>query len=249
MNQNQSTRRMASWRHPIRKLRALGHELPALMLFLMVIGLIWLFVEIADAVGEPEAHPFDQWLILAMRNPQDPADPLGPEWVEELGRDFTALGGMGVLTFITLAVSGYLWLIGRYRTMALVLIAVAGGALLSFGLKSGFDRPRPELVPYGAYVRTASFPSAHSTMSAVTYLTLGALLARIHPRRRTRVYILSIAALATFAVGLSRVYMGVHWPSDVLGGWTLGAAWALLCWMIARWMQMHGRIEQNPETE
>jgi undecaprenyl-diphosphatase len=123
-----------------------------------------------------------------------------------------------------------------------VVIAVGGGTLLSFLLKGGFDRPRPELVPHGSYVYTASFPSGHSMMSAVVYLTLGALLVRIHPKRRTKAYILTIAVITTLAVGVSRVYMGVHWPSDVLGGWTLGAAWALLCWLVARWLKMRGQV-------
>jgi undecaprenyl-diphosphatase len=140
-------------------------------------------------------------------------------------------------------VVGYLLLNRRYRIMTLVIIAVGGGTLLSFLLKGGFDRPRPELVPYGSYVYTASFPSGHSMMSAVVYLTLGALLASIFPKRRTKAYFLTIAVVTTLAVGVSRVYMGVHWPSDVLGGWTLGAAWALLCWLVARWLQMRGQVE------
>ncbi|RJQ65894.1 MAG: phosphatase PAP2 family protein [Desulfobacteraceae bacterium] len=230
---------------PIKSLRRWGHELPALILLVLVIGLVWMFMEIADEVLEGEAHPLDRRLILAMRNPQDLNDPVGARWVEELGRDFTALGGIGVLTFITLGVMGYLLLHRNFRIMALVVIAVGGGTLLSFMLKSSFDRPRPDLVPHASYVYTASFPSGHSMMSAATYLTLGALLARVHPKRRTKAYILTVAVLTTFAVGISRIYMGVHWPSDVLGGWTLGAAWALLCWLVARWLQMRGQVEQE----
>jgi undecaprenyl-diphosphatase len=193
-------------------------------------------------VFEGKTLPIDEVLILAIRNPQDLSDPLGARWVEELGRDFTALGGTGVLAFITFAVIGYLLLNRRYRIMTLVIIAVGGGMVLSLLLKGGFDRPRPELVPHGSYVYTASFPSGHSMMSAVVYLTLGALLARISPKRRTKAYILTIAVITTLAVGVSRVYLGVHWPSDVLGGWTLGAAWALLCWLVARWLQMRGQV-------
>jgi undecaprenyl-diphosphatase len=233
----------STWMHLIQKLRGLGHELPPLILLLLVIGLVWMFVEIADEVIEGETHPVDEALILAMRNTLDLSDPVGPLWLGELGRDFTALGGTGVLTFITLAVVGYLLLHNRYRVMVLVVIAVLGGTLLSFVLKVGIDRPRPELVPHGSYVYTASFPSGHSMMSAVVYLTLGALLARIHPQRRTKAYILTVAVLTTLAVGLSRVYMGVHWPSDVLGGWTLGTAWAVLCWLVARWLQMRGQVD------
>ncbi len=121
---------------------------------------------------------------------------------------------------------------------------------MSYLLKIGFGRPRPDLVPHVSYVYTASFPSGHSMMSAVTYLTLGALLARIHPERRIKVYILIISVLTTLAVGISRVYMGVHWPTDVLGGWTLGASWALLCWLVMRVLQIHGHINpENPADE
>lgn len=243
MEENLKGTGASTWMRLIQKLRGLGHELPALILLFLVIGFVWIFIELADEVLEGEILPIDEVLILFMRNPQDLSDPVGARWVEELGRDFTALGGIGVLTFITFAVIGYLLLDRRYRIMTLVIIAVGGGALLSFLIKGGFDRPRPELFPHGSHVYTASFPSGHSMMSAVVYLTLGALLARINQKRRTKAYILTIAVITTLAVGVSRVYMGVHWPSDVLGGWTLGAAWALVCWLIARWLQIRGQVE------
>jgi undecaprenyl-diphosphatase len=225
-------------------------ELSFLILLLLLVGLVWAFTEIADEVVEGETHALDRRLILAMRDPQDSKNPLGPKWFEEMGRDFTALGGNGVLTFLTLSVVGYLLLKRRFRTAALVIVAIGGGTLLSYLLKIGFGRPRPDLVPHGSYVYTASFPSGHSMMSAVTYLTLGALLARIHPERRIKVYILIISVLTTLAVGISRVYMGVHWPTDVLGGWTLGASWALLCWLVMRVLQIHGHINpENPADE
>jgi len=242
MEENLNHTGASTWMRLIQKLRGVGHELPALILLLLVIGLVWIFIELADEVIEGETLPIDEVLILAMRNPQDLSDPVGERWVEEIGRDFTALGGTGVLTFITFVVVGYLLLHRRYRIMTLVVIAVSGGMLLSLLVKGGFDRPRPELVPHGSHVYTSSFPSGHSMMSAVVYLTLGALLARIHPKRRTKAYIITIAVITTLAVGVSRVYMGVHWPSDVLGGWTLGAAWALLCWLVARWLQMRGQV-------
>lgn len=83
----------------------------------------------------------------------------------------------------------------------------------------------------------SSFPSGHSKLSAVTYLTLGGLLARMHPQPWVKTYLLLLATLLTFLVGVSRVYPGVHWPTDVLAGWAAGAAWALLCWLFAGWLQ------------
>jgi undecaprenyl-diphosphatase len=210
---------------------------------------IWGFVELADEVLEGETHAFDERILLALRNATDPSDPLGPGWLEELMRDVTALGSTGILTFITLAVAGFLALDRKTHAALFVLVAVGGGMLLSTGLKMGFDRPRPDLVPHGAIVYTASFPSGHSMLAAVVYLTLGALLARVQPRRVLKLYLLGLAILLTVAIGASRVYLGVHWPTDVVAGWAVGAAWALLCWAAALWLQRQGRVEtDDPET-
>ena len=206
---------------------------------------IWAFIEVADEVVEGESRATDSRVLLALRNSDDLSDPIGPLWVEELGRDFTALGGVGVLTLLTLSVAGYLWLIGKVRAMLLVLGAIGSGLLVSTLLKQGFDRPRPDLVPHDSLVYTASFPSGHSMMSAITYLTLAALLARVLPNRATKVYFLGLAVLVTIGVGVSRVYLGVHWPSDVLAGWAVGASWAMLFWLIARGLQRRGQVEQG----
>ena len=150
-----------------------------------------------------------------------------------------------MLVFVTLASAGYLWLSGRRRSMLLLLTAVGGGQMLTTLFKRGFDRPRPDLVPHEAIVYTASFPSGHAMMAAVTYLTLGAMLARVQPTRALRAYVLALAAIVTVAVGISRVYLGVHWPTDVLAGWTAGAAWALACWTVARWLAQRGAVEEG----
>jgi undecaprenyl-diphosphatase len=84
-------------------------------------------------------------------------------------------------------------------------------------------------------------------MSAAIYLSLGALLARSHERKRLKAYFLLIAALLSFLVGITRVYLGVHWPSDVLAGWTAGAVWALVCWLSARWLQGRRALERESE--
>jgi undecaprenyl-diphosphatase len=119
--------------------------------------------------------------------------------------------------------------------------------LLSTVLKMGFERPRPDLVPHATRVYTASFPSGHAMLSAVTYLTLGALLARVQPNRRLKAYLIGLALCITLLVGASRVYLGVHWPSDVLAGWCGGAAWAALCWFIALQLQRQGQVETGHE--
>lgn len=206
---------------------------------------IWAFIEVADEVVEGESHATDSKLLLALRNADDLSDPIGPLWVEEMGRDFTALGGVGVLTLLTFSVAGYLWLVGKVRAMLLVLGAIGSGLLASTLLKHEFDRTRPDLVSHDSLVYTASFPSGHSMMAAITYLTLAALLARVLPNRATKVYFLVLAVIVTVGVGVSRVYLGVHWPSDVLAGWAVGASWALLFWLIARWLQDKGQVEEE----
>jgi undecaprenyl-diphosphatase len=160
-------------------------------------------------------------------------------------RDVTALGSMGILTFVTLAVAGFMALDRKGHAALFVLVAVGSGMLLGTLLKMGFDRPRPDLVPHGASVYTASFPSSHAMLAAVVYLTLGALLARVQPHRVLKLYLLGLAILLTVAIGASRVYLGVHWPTDVLAGWAIGAGWALLCWAAALWLQRRGRVEAD----
>jgi undecaprenyl-diphosphatase len=203
------------------------------------------FVLLMDQVIEGRTHSFDESLLRALRSPTDLADPIGPWWIELMMQDLTAVGGTTVLTLITAAVIGYL-LIDRKRAAALlVLVSIGGGVLLSSLAKNLVARPRPELVAHMVEVRTLSFPSGHAMMSAVTFLTLGALLARVQPRRRLKIYLLSIAIILTVLVGASRVYLGVHWPTDVLAGWCAGAFWAILCWTVALWLQARGQVERD----
>ncbi len=222
-----------------------ARELVTLLLVAALAGGVLTFVEIAEAVREDETRAIDEKILLAMREPGDPADPLGPRWVEETGRDLTALGGVPIISLVTTAVAATLWLAGRRRSAALLAVAVAGGAILSFALKRGFDRPRPELVPHGTWVYTSSFPSGHSMLSAIAYLTLGALVARVLPRRRQKAFVLGWALLFTGLAGVSRVYLGVHWPSDVLAGWTVGASWAVACWLAADFLDRRARRRRD----
>jgi len=216
-----------------------------LLSMLLVASAIWAFAILADEVVEGDTHVFDEAVLLAMRTAGDPTAPWGPRWFTEWVRDCTALGSTGILTFITLAVTGFLLLQGKTRAAVMVVIAVGGGMLLSTALKRGFDRPRPDLVPHGVMVYTASFPSGHAMLSAVVYLTLGALLARVQPQRWLKAYILTIAMALAILVGLSRIYLGVHWPTDVLAGWVAGAAWALMVWHVALWLQQRGELERD----
>lgn len=204
---------------------------------------LYIFAAVADEVLEGETGSLDRDILLSLRNPENRSDPLGPPWLEEMMRDFTALGSTGVLTLITVAVLAFLLMVRKRHAAVLVAVSVAGGTALSQVLKWAFDRPRPDLVPHGMAVYTQSFPSGHAMLSAVVYLTLGALLARTQARTRVRVFLLAIAATLTVVVGISRIYLGVHWPTDVLGGWMLGAAWAICCWLVMLWLQSRGEVE------
>ncbi len=205
------------------------------------------FIGIAEEVTEGDTLQLDQRILMSMRVAGDPTRPIGPAWVEETLRDFTGVGGVGVLGLLTAMTLGYLWLRGKRRTAWYLAVAIGGGLLLSLALKAGFHRPRPDLISHGSLVYTSSFPSGHSMLSAVVYLTGGALLALMHRRRTLRVYILGCAALATVLVGISRVYLGVHWPSDVVAGWAGGAAWASLCWLLGQRLQARGHLDPVPE--
>jgi len=219
------------------------HELGSVLsLFVLALG-AWAFAEVVDEVGEGETQGVDRALLLALRNGADLADPRGPPWLEEIGRDLSALGGVAILSLLSIAAVGYLLILRKPRAAAFVGSSVLGALLLSMALKGVFDRPRPDVVPHLSHALSSSFPSGHAMLSTAVYLTLGALLARLHSSLVLKAYVLLWALLLAFLVGVSRVYVGVHWPTDVLGGWAAGAAWAALCWIIARTLQRRGRLE------
>jgi undecaprenyl-diphosphatase len=218
-----------------------------LIALLVVVGGTWGFIKIADEVIEGDTQRFDDWAVRSLRRADDPNLPRGPAWFAEAARDVTGLGGVTVLTFVTLVVAGYLLIVRKYHAMWLVILATGSGLLISSLLKHSFERERPALVPHLSKVYTSSFPSGHSMMSAVVYLTLGSLLTRLVPHRAVKIYVLGVALLLTFLVGVSRVYMGVHYPTDVLAGWTAGLVWASLCWLAARALQKRGAVERDDE--
>jgi undecaprenyl-diphosphatase len=229
---------MSKSHHP-RALRHMRQWAPSLF----IAGLLLCFALIALAVAGGEPIAFDRWVLLGLRHASDPSLPLGPRWLPEAARDLTALGSTVVLGIVLVVVSGYLFSAGKRRTGWFVLATVLGGTLLNSLLKLGFARPRPDLVTPLTQVLTLSFPSGHAALSAICYLTLGALLAQTQASPTIRAYFIVIAVLLTFSVGISRIYLGVHYPTDVLAGWCLGTAWALICWTVMNYFQRGGEVE------
>ena len=215
---------------------------------MLVVGGCWLILDLDYAVTGGRQPAFDPRIIMALRRAGDPNDPLGPHWLEIAFRDLTALGGLTVAPIVGVAVAGVLLLVGR-RAQALFVVIVGGGAIILFNIvKEIVQRPRPELVPHAVPVGNYSFPSGHATLSAALYLTLGVMLAASQRRLSLRLYTLVLAVMLVAAIGFSRVYLGVHWPSDILAGWTLGASWALICCAVALYLQGRARLLAAPRA-
>ena len=234
-----ATRGRAAW--PVRlaaplatvRARLQRREVLPILLLGVAAAAGWAFVGLAGEVMEGDTGALDRRLLLALRAPGDPANPLGPSWLAEAARDVTALGGTTVLVLVVLAAASFLLLSRRGAEACILLAASVGATILELSLKGWFARARPDLVPHAVPVFDASFPSGHATLSAAVFLTAGALLARAAPEPRLKIHVATVAAVLAVLVGVSRVYLGVHWPSDVLAGWVLGAGWAALCWAVA----------------
>jgi undecaprenyl-diphosphatase len=207
-----------------------------LLLFgtLALLGIILLVLNLAAEVTDGDTLDFDKRMLASLRKADNPAQPIGPAWLEMAAFDITALGGPTVLGMTVLAVVGFLVLQGMYRNAAFVFVASVGGWMLNDLLKEVFARPRPQVVPHLRQVMSLSFPSGHALTSAAIFLTLGALLMRVAQSRLVKFYCMFIAMLATLLVGATRVYLGVHYPTDVLAGWLIGISWALFCWLLER---------------
>jgi undecaprenyl-diphosphatase len=221
-------------------MRLMTHNFePRLLWPIVLMGVAaWGFIEIAGEVLEGDARAIDVWILQQLRSGDQNLRPLGPTWLQEAIRDLTALGSPAVLVLAVGAVWGYLRMAGQGAMSWLALASAGGGLLVATILKALFSIARPDAVFHATVASGYSFPSGHAMMSAVVYLTLAALIARLAPRTRLRLYVMGMAALLTGLVGLSRIYLGVHWASDVAAGWAAGAAWALLCWLLAERLKL-----------
>ena len=219
------------------------HELTWLLVGLGGCILVLVFLKLASAVMEGETLAFDRRIVTAFRKADDPSLPIGPAWITSVLLDLTALGGPTVIFLIVTAIVGFLALQGRYRTSLFILLTAFSGEVLNYAMKSLFFRPRPSIVPHLREAFSSSFPSGHAMQSAIIYLTLGAMLMRLAERRLTKIYCCTVAMGLTLLVGLSRVYLGVHYPTDVLAGWIVGLFWASLCWLIEQHYAVRAGIE------
>lgn len=198
----------------------------------IVAGCAWAFIGIAGEISEGEVAAFDQALLLWFRDPANLSLPIGPHWLEIAMMDLTTLGGTAVLVTLVAVVVGFMLFAGMAGPALFTVLSIGGGTAFSQLLKIFYDRPRPDLVEHLAAIQTASFPSGHATMATLVYLTLGAMVVRLVDGHALRVYVMVVAVLLSAIVGVSRVYLGVHWPTDVLAGWALGAAWAACSWLV-----------------
>ncbi len=236
-------RRLADHLPPlaIRVLHLARTEAAALGAFLIIALGSLMFLELAEDLSEEGDHALDLWVLSALRAPGNPGDPIGPWWVQEGAVDLTSLGGISVLSLFTLLAVSYL-LLQRHRGAALRLVVGLIGAVgLSEGLKAVFERERPPATYQVVETLNASFPSGHALLSTVFYLSLGTLVAQGLKRRREKAWVLGSAVSLALIVGITRVYLGAHWLSDVLAGWCVGGAWAMSLWLAAWALERHGR--------
>jgi undecaprenyl-diphosphatase len=225
-------------------------ELGWLVVGFSVCLLLWGFLALASEVMEGDTKALDTRILVSLRNADDPSRPIGPAWVESALLDLTAIGGPTVLALVVFAVIGFLALQTRYHTALVVLITAASGEVANIAIKNAFMRPRPTVVPHLREAFSTSFPSGHAMESAIIYLTLGAMLMRLAERRITKLYCMGMAIVVTFLVGMSRVYLGVHYPTDVLGGWIFGFMWASLCWLVSqRFEEQTGVAEERQKAK
>ncbi len=216
-----------------------------LLALFAAVASLWVFAAIAGRVASGRTQTFDERVLLWLRRPDDLHLPVGPVWLPGAALELTALGSATVLVFVIVIVVGYLWLQRRFAALWLVVVSTSGGMLLTTILKGAFTRGRPTIVPHLTVVKSWSFPSGHSMLSAVVYLTLGALLARVTPQRVGKIYFVAVAVLITFLIGASRVYLGVHHPTDVLAGWAAGLVWALACGLTGHYLQRRGLMSRE----
>jgi undecaprenyl-diphosphatase len=238
-----------------RLFQAARTEIAALAALLIVAVGVLSFIELSDDVTEADSQAFDLAVLHAVRPfVDDPGRPWGPWWLHEAAADLTSLGGVAVLGLFAIIAVVFLLLQRKRLSALLLVVGLAGGVMLSEGLKAVFGRERPPVVYQAVETINASFPSGHALLSAVFYLTLGVMLTRAFSQKRLKAYALGVAVLMTLIVGVTRIYLGAHWASDVFAGWSVGAAWAMALWLVSwfvakRQRRAHAHLQDAPDPE
>jgi undecaprenyl-diphosphatase len=203
----------------------------------------WIFLRLAAKVKGGATKELDETILLTLRHKDNLAIPRGPRWLPQAAQDITSLGSGTNLTIASGIAVGFLCLQRRFRAAGFLVVSLGSGLMFCYLLKNFFLRERPKVVPHLAHFDPGSFPSGHSMGATVVYLTLGGIISRQTRRLLKKSYFLSVALVLTLIVGISRIYLGVHFPSDVLAGWAIGSLWSTMCTQIARWLQREGKVE------
>lgn len=190
------------------------------------------FQDVADDQDEEDGKASDWRILKALRKNGNPGDPIGPPWLKESLVETSALGSITVLTGVTAVTAGGLLLAGKRRHAVITASVFTGALALSEGLKNLFKRSRPPPEYRAGEVVNESFPSGHALLSAASFLSLGILFAHRTKTTALRSFAILTGAATAAAVGFSRVFLGVHWANDVVGGWAAGSAWAATCWLL-----------------
>lgn len=207
------------------------------------------FFYVAQKVQNGSTTNFDYSILNSLRGDNPTSEPLGSNWLTILMTDITALGGATIIFFITALVVIYLLLKKNYFFLWLILIATIGGVIISLGLKEFFSRERPPIEYHLITVKSLSFPSGHATMASVVYLTQGVLFAKLHTVKKIKIFVLAVSVFLVVLIGISRIYLGVHYPTDVIAGWAVGTAWASSCWLVAKNFQKRYEEKFFDETK
>lgn len=206
----------------------------------LAVGGIWAILLLGGEVREGETGAFDRRILLDLRVPGQPHLPIGPPWLQDVMRDVTALGSSTMVILVTsLAVAALAFHRHRRRAIVLALVMVSAQGCDEL-LKGLYGRARPDFALIGVYSYAQSFPSGHSSASAALWLSLATIAASFEPTWGRKAFWFVVAVIIVLGVGLSRIYLGVHWPTDVLAGWMLGAGWALGGWLAWRALDVRG---------
>ncbi len=194
----------------------------------------FLFAELAEHVMTGSTQAFDEAALRWIKDYHSPG-------LDEAMLEITALG-TGTVVIMIVCVSGLFLSLTHHKYSALLLlVATVGGMLLDTVLKLRFDRPRPHVFTWGTQAAMSSFPSGHAMSATIVYSTVAYLAARLQKRLWARWATMLLAAVIIVMIAMSRIYLGVHYPSDVLAGAIVGLSWAAFCMATLETIQRFGQ--------